>query len=156
MTNSKSRTAAGTINPFVFVQSGAVSASAVANSDGILLALQCTGTGVPILGIGAEWTNAMMGTEWQTNFSPQGYPAATVGQKIRVYEDGEDTVMTVGSGYIVEPDDLLISDASGNAVPLRLATAASGTHWVGARAIEYGFAGDPIRVSVYTRPYTKP
>ena len=159
MVNSQSRTAAGTINPFRFVISGAVAAASVTNpaaNQGILLALQATGGTAPIIGIGAEWTNAIMGTQWQVNFVPQGFPAAAVNDKIRVYEDGENTILMVGSGYIVEPDDLLVSDASGNGIPLRHATASSGFYWVGARALEYGFPGDPIAVQVYTRPYTKP
>ena len=142
MTNSKSRVAGGTINPFRFIQ----------GQPGVMLgALQCTGAGVEIIGIGAEWTNAMMGQQYQTSLVPQGFPAATSGQGIRVYEDGEDTIIMVGSGYTVMPDNLLVSDASGNAIPINLA--ASGVQWIGARAIEAGVAGDPIRVSVLTRPY---
>jgi hypothetical protein len=156
MMNSNSRTAVGTINPARFVMSGAAQASLVAGSNGILLAAQCSGPGVPIIGIGHESTTAMMGTQAQIDFVLQGYPAATVGKPLRVYEDGESTLLVVGSGQIVEPDDYLISDASGNAVPLRYASVAAGIHWVGARAIEYGFAGDPIFVQVYTRAVTKP
>lgn len=140
--NSKSRIAYGTINPFTFIQ----------GKPGVMLgALQCSGPGVEIIGIGAEWTNAMMGQAYQTSLIPQGFPAATTGQAIKVYEDAEDTIIMVGSGYTVMPDNLLVSDASGNAVPINLA--ASGNQWIGARAIEAGVAGDPIRVSVYTRPY---
>lgn len=158
MMNSNSRTAAGTINPFRFVMSGAVAASSVTNpsaNQGILLALQATAN-APIIGIGAEWTTAMSGTLGQINYVPQNFPAAALNDKIRVYEDGESTLLMVGSGQIVEPDDLLKSDASGNALPLNYAAAASGIHWVGARAIEGGFAGDPIFVQVYTRAVTKP
>jgi hypothetical protein len=138
--NSKSRVAGGTINPFVFIQ----------GNPGVELgALQCTGAGVEIIGIGAEWTNSMMGANQQTTLVPQGFPAATVGQDIKIYEDGEDTIIMVGSGYTVMPDNLLVSDASGNAIPLTVGTNNS---WIGARAIEGGVAGSPIRVSVYTRP----
>lgn len=138
--NSKSRIAGGTINPFTFIQ----------GNPGVMLgALQCTGAGVEIIGIGAEWTNAMMGQSFQTTLVPQGFPAATSGQAIKVYEDGEDTIIMVGSGYTVMPDNLLVSDASGNAIPLTIGT---NNAWIGARAIEAGVAGDPIRVSVYTRP----
>lgn len=140
--NSKSRIAGGTINPFRFVQT---------NPGVILGALQCTGPGVEIIGIGAEWTTSMMGANFQTTYVPQGFPAAYTNQAIKVYEDGEDTIVFVASGYTVMPDNLLVSDASGNAVPINLA--ASGNQWIGARAIEAGVAGDPIRVSVYTRPY---
>lgn len=149
--NAKSRIAAGTINPFTFIQSGAMVTSVTATqfTGGELTALQCTGAGVEIIGIGAEWTNAMAGAN---NLSPYSMPAATQGQAIRVYEDGEDTVIMVGSGYNVVPDQLLTSDASGNAIPANVATASTG--WIGARAIESGIAGDVIRVSVYTRcPY---
>jgi hypothetical protein len=140
--NSKSRIAGGTINPFVFIQ----------GIPGVELgALQCSGAGVEIIGIGAEWTNSMMGANQQTTLVPQGFPAATTGQDIKVYEDGEDTIIMVGSGYTVQPDNLLVSDASGNAIPINLA--AAGVQWVGARAVEAGVAGSPIRVSVYTRPY---
>lgn len=141
--NSKSRVAGGTINPFVFIQG-------LPGTE--LGALQCSGPGVEIIGIGAEWTNAMMGQSYQTTLVPQGFPAATTGQAIRVYEDGEDTIIMVGSGYTVMPDNLLVSDASGNAIPIVL-TDTSAVQWIGARAIEAGVAGDPIRVSVYTRPY---
>jgi hypothetical protein len=149
--NAKSRVAAGTINPFTFIQSGAMVASDSANgfTGGQLTALQCTGSGVEIIGIGAEWTNAMAGAN---NQSPYSLPAATIGQGIRVYEDGEDTIVMVGSGYNVMWDQLLTSDASGNAIPANVSTAS--TQWIGARAIEAGIAGDVIRVSVYTRgPY---
>lgn len=141
--NSKSRVAGGTINPFRFIQ----------GNPGVELgALQCSGPGVEIIGVGAEWTNAMMGTQVQTSLVPQGFPAATEGQSIRVYEDGEDTIMMVGSGCTVMNDNLLVSDASGNAVPLS-PTDTGKVNWIGARAIEAGVAGDVIRVSVYTRPY---
>lgn len=151
--NSHSRIAAGTINPFRFIQSGATASplpSPCTNNE--LLALQCSGPGVEIIGIGAEWTNAMMGTAVQTQLVPQGFPAATSGQPIRVYEDGEDTIVMVGSGYTVMPDNLLVSDASGNAIPIVL-TSTSAVQWIGARAIEPGVAGDVIRCTVYTRPY---
>lgn len=139
MTNSLSRIAGGTINPFTFIQ----------GQPGVMLgALQCTGGGVPIIGVGAEWTSAMMGQAIQTTLIPQGFPAAASGQSIRVYEDGENTVMMVGSGFTVMPDDLLKSDASGNAIPV---STAAGIQYVGARAIEAGVAGDVIRVQVYTR-----
>lgn len=141
MTNSLSRIAGGTINPFTFIQ----------GQPGVMLgALQCTGAGVPIIGIGAEWTNAMMGQAYQTTLIPQGFPAATSGQSIRVYEDGENTILMVGSGYTVMPDNLLVSDASGNGIPVG---ASAGQQYVGARAIEAGIAGDIIRVQVYTRFY---
>jgi len=136
--NSKSRIAGGTINPFVFV---------IGNPGVELGALQCAGSG-EIIGIGAEFTNAMMG---QALAPAQGFPAAVAGQGIKVYEDGEDTIIMVGSGQVVQPDNLLVSDASGNAKPIALATV--GLQWIGARAIEGGVAGDPIRVSVYTRPF---
>lgn len=141
MTNSKSRMAYGTINPFTFIQGG---------TGFILGALQCTGGASEIIGIGAEWTNAMMGQAFQTSLVPQGFPAAASGQSIRVYEDGEDTILMVGSGFTVMPDMLLKSDASGNGIPI---TATAGNQWIGARAVEGGVAGDIIRVSVYTRPY---
>ena len=151
----QSRTAAGTINPFRFVQSGVT--SPLADGSTVLLALQCTGAGVPIIGIASEWTDNIMGTQWQTTLIPQGYPAAAIGDKVGVYLDSSmDTLLMVGSGFIVEPDDLLISDASGNAKPFNPKSASSGINWVGARAIEGGFAGDVIRVQVYTRAVTIP
>lgn len=135
--NSKSRIAGGTINIFTFVQ----------GNPGVMLgALQCTGGGVEIIGIAAEFTDNMMGAQGQPVFLPQGYPAAVSGGSLKLYEAGEDTIIMVGSGYTVEPDNLLVSDASGNAIPINLA--ASGLQWVGARAIEAGVAGDPIRCSV--------
>lgn len=150
--NSNTRIAAGTINPFVFIQSGATGPVPTEADGNELLALQCSGPGVEIIGIGAEWTNAMYGTSVQTALVPQGFPAAVAGKAIRVYEDGESTIIAVGSGYTVQPDNLLVSDASGNAIPIVL-TATSAVQYIGARAIEGGVAGDPIRVQVYTRPY---
>ena len=149
--NSLTRTAAGTINPFTFIQSGAMATNPPNAEAGELLALQCTGAaGAEIIGIGAEWTNAMMGTAVQTGLVPQGFPAATAGQSIRVYEDGENAIIMVGSGVNVVADQLLTSDASGNAIP-STNTASSHTQWIGARAIESGTAGQVIRVQVYTR-----
>ena len=136
--NSKSRVAGNTINPFSFI----------IGQPGVELgALQCTGSG-EIIGIGAEFTMAMMG---QALGPVQGFPAAYAGQGIKVYEDGEDTVIMVGSGQTVSPDNLLVSDGSGNAAPLNLAGV--GNKFYGARAIEGGAAGDVIRVSVYTGSY---
>lgn len=141
MTNSLSRIAYGTINPFTFV---------IGMPGTELGALQCTGGGVPIIGVAPEWTNNMMGTAWQTQLIPQGYPAAASGQSIRVYEDGENALLMIGSGFTVEPDNLLVSDASGCGKPV---ASAAGQQFVGARAIEPGVAGDIIRVQVYTRQY---
>lgn len=153
---TNSRTAAGTINPFKFIQTGAMVADDSTSNPpfvgGELTALQCTGAGVEILGIGAEWTSAMMGTPAQVAYNPQGYPAATKGMPIRVYGDGEETIISVGSGYTVAPDTLLVSDASGNAIPLN-PTDTSQVQWIGARAIEGGLPGEPIRVTVVLRPY---
>lgn len=142
--NSLSRIAYGTINPFRFVQ----------DAPGILNgALQATGGGVPIVGIAQEWTDNIMGTNWQTQFTPQGYPAAASGEPLRLYQDFDmNAMILVGSGFNVLPNQLLVSDASGNAVPINLAT--QGTQWIGARAIEGGTAGTLIRCQVYTTPYT--
>jgi hypothetical protein len=141
--NSKSRIAGGTINPFSFI---------IGNPGVELGCMQATGAtsasnaGAEIIGIAAEWTDQIMGTQQQLSFVPAGYPAATTGQALRVYEEGEDTILMVGSGFTVEPDNLLTSDASGNGIPITLT--ASGPQWVGARAIEAGLPGQPIRVSV--------
>jgi hypothetical protein len=139
--NSLSKIAYGTINPFTFVQ----------DAPGILNgALQCSGPGVPIIGIAQEWTDNAPGTRWQQAFTPQGYPAAASGEPLRLYQDFDQNAMVmVGSGQTVEPGSMLVSDASGYAVQINLA--ASGQQWVGARAIEGGVAGDVIRVAVYTR-----
>lgn len=140
MDRSLSKIAYGTINPFRFVQD----APGIVNG-----VLQCSGTGVPISGISAEWVDNMMGTRWQTAFVPQGYPAAASGEPLKVFEDGSmDALIMVGSGATVVPNQMLVSDASGNA---RGATIGGGGQWVGAKAIEGGVAGDPIRVMVYTR-----
>jgi len=137
---TNSRIAGGTINPFSFVQ----------GQPGTELgALQCSGPGVEIIGISGVYTNMMQG---QYGSPAQGFPAATSGQPIQIFGDGEDTIIMVGSGYTVEPDNLLVSDASGNAIPIVL-TATGAEQWIGARAIEAGVAGDPIRVSVVLRPY---
>lgn len=146
---TNSRIAAGTINPFTFLQSGATNPQ---NNSGQLTALQCSGPGVPIIGIAPEWTNNMMGTQAQQSFAPGGWPAATAGQAIRVYGDGEEALLMVGSGYTVEFDNYLVSDASGNGVPINL-TSTSAEQWIGAQALEAGVAGDVIRVLVYLRPY---
>jgi hypothetical protein len=134
---NNSRVAGGTIQIASFIQ----------GNPGVQLgALQCSGAGVEILGIAQEFTNAMMG---QALAPAQGFPAATVGQHIRVYGDGEETVVIVGSGYTIMPDNLLTSDGSGFAIPITLGAT---TQWIGARAIEAGLPGDPIRVTVVLRP----
>lgn len=143
-----SRIAGGTIQPFSFVQRfvGSVPA-AILNSPPELLCLQCSGTGVEILGISQEWTNAPLGLAGQTTV-----PAANAGERLMIYGDGAETIIMVGSGYNVMEDDDLTSDASGNAIPANVAT--SSTNWIGARALERGFAGSPIRVTVVLRgPY---
>ena len=142
---NNSRYAAGTINPFRFIQTDPAQTYYPE-----LSCLQCTGSGVEILGIAAEWTNAMMG---QTLAPPQGFPDATVGQGVRVYGDGEETILCVGSGVTVLVDNLLTSDASGNGIPITLASTSN--QFIGARALENGLPGDPIRVTVCLRPYTK-
>lgn len=144
---SLSKIAYGTINPMRFVQ----------DAPGIINgALQATGSSVPIIGIAAEWVDNMMGTRWQTTFVPQGYPAAASGEPLRLYNQSDmDTMIIVGSGQTVLPGMLLYSDASGNAVPV-LGSTSSGLYWIGARAIEGGLAGDPIRCECVLFPYTKP
>lgn len=144
----RSRRAYGTINPMRFVQ----------DAPGIINGiLQCSGTGVPIVGIAWESITAMPGTFAQTTYVPQNYPAAASGTDMRLYEEnGMETMIIVGSGATVVPNQLLVSDASGNARGLDIASASSGTHWIGGQAIEGGVAGDPIRVQVRMFPYTKP
>lgn len=137
---NNSRIAGGTINPFSFLQP---------NPGVELGALQCSGPGVEIIGIAGVYTNRMQG---QDGAPAQGYPAATVNQPILVYGDGEETILMVGSGYTIEPDNLLVSDASGNGIPLD-PTTTTPVQWVGARAIEGGVSGDPIRVTVVLRNY---
>jgi len=141
--NSLSRIAYGTINPFRFVQ----------QAPGIPLgALQASGSDVPIIGIAQEWTNNIMGTLYQP---AQGYPAAASGEVLRLYENYDmNAMIMVGSGQTVVPGSMLVSDASGNAVGVNLATA--GLKWVGAIAVEGGVAGDVIRVQVYTQAITVP
>jgi hypothetical protein len=136
--NSSSRIAYGTINPFTFIQ----------DAPGIPFgALQATGGGVPIVGVAAEWVNNMMGTSWQTAFSPQGYPAAASGNPIRVYEQFDmNAMVVVGSGQTVLPNQLLVSDASGYAKPVTMS--GGGQQWIGARALEGGVAGTLIRCQV--------
>ncbi len=140
--NTLSRIAYGTINPMRFVQ----------DAPGIQGgALQCSGAGVPIIGICAEWLNNMPGTPWQTAFVPQNYPAAASGNPIRLYGEVDmNTMIIVGSGQTVLPNQLLVSDASGNAAPASLAS--SSLQWIGARAIEGGVAGNPIRCETYLVP----
>lgn len=143
--NALSKKAYGTINPMRFVQD----APGIVNG-----ALQCSGAGVPIIGIAVEATTNIMGTAWQP---AQGYPAAASGDNLRIYgENGPETMLVVGSGQIIVPNQLLTSDASGNGVGLNIATASSGVHWVGAKAIEGGEGGNPIRVIPLMFPYTKP
>lgn len=144
---SLSKIAYGTINVMRFVQ----------DAPGILNgALQATGQGTEIIGIAAEFTDNMMGTRWQTSFTVQGYPAAASGEPLKLYDESDmDTMIIVGSGQTVVPNQLLYSDASGNAVPV-VGSASSGTYWIGAKAIEGGLAGDPIRCRALRFPYTKP
>lgn len=137
---TNSRIAGGTINPFSFI---------MGNPGVELGALQCSGGTAEILGISAVYTNAMPG---QTGAPAQGSPAATIGQAVQVWGDGEETIVMVGSGYTVSPDQLLISDASGNAIPL-VATSTAAEQWIGARSIEGGTPGNPIRCTVNLRPY---
>jgi hypothetical protein len=141
-TNSKSRIAYTQIKPFSFI----------AGQPGTILgARQATSANTPILGVGPEWTNLLMGTKEQILSNPSGYPAAEIGDPIRVYEAGEDALIMVGTGQTVSPDQFLTSDASGYARPVNLATTT--VEWVGARAIEGGTAGDIIRCSVVCFPY---
>jgi len=148
---TNSRMAAGTIFPFSFIQSGNVGPNQGSPSSNELLALQCTGAGIEIVGISAVWTDQMMGTAGQLQNYPVNTPAAVVGERLQVWGDGTETMVMVGSGYTVQPDNLLVSDASGFAIPINLS--ASGVQWIGARAIEAGVAGDVIRVTTVLRPY---
>lgn len=144
----RSRIAYGTINPMRFVQAqpGVI--------NGII---QCSGPGVPIEGIAWESIIAMPGTQTQTTLVPQNYPAAASGSFMRLYEmGGMETMLIVGSGQTIYPNQFITSDASGNGVGLDIGATTSGTKWIGAKAIEGGDAGNPIRVEVYTVPYTKP
>lgn len=150
------RTAAGTINPMTFIQTGNMVTTAIPGVQGNeLLALQCTGAGVEILGVAQEFANGPAGTPAN---APQVWPAATIGQPVRVYGDGEEAIVVVGSGYQIIPDQLLTSDASGNAIPVGSPGAGK---WIGARAIEsangvdppWG-AGYPIRVTVKLNPFS--
>jgi len=138
----------GTINPMRFVQA----APGIING-----VLQATGSSVPLLGIAWESVTAMMGTYAQTTFTPQGYPAAASGDKLRLYEqEGMETMVIVGSGVTIVPNQFLTSDGSGNAVGVNPLTIAAGAYWIGGEAIEGGVAGDPIRVAVRRFCYTKP
>ncbi len=134
---SISAVAGGTINPFSFI---------MPQPNVLNGAIQATGSGSPYLGVGPEWVQGMMGTFLQTTLLPQGYPSASTGQAIRVYGALEEALLMVGSGQTVVANNLLVSDASGFAVPCNIA--ASGQQWVGAQAIEGGTAGSPIRVRV--------
>ena len=73
-------------------------------------------------------------------------------EPLAVHGDGEQCLLVVGSGYTVMPDNDLVSDASGNGIPLSLTTS---SQYIGARAIEGGVAGDPIRVTVTLRDATR-
>lgn len=147
MYNSLSRIAYGSINPMRFVM----------DQPGVMLgALQCTANG-QIIGIAQIGVSNMPGTAWQQQGMPQMWPAAASGQAFQLFESNDiDTMVVVGSGFTVLPNQFLYSDASGNAQPLNTATAASGLYWIGAKSIEGGVAGDPIRVQVMTFPFTKP
>ncbi len=136
---SNSRTAGGTINIASFVM----------NQPGVELgALQCSAGGIPV-GIAQEGPHGMPGA-----FGPAGAStlvAAQAGQPFRVYCNGEPALLTLGiSGC--NPDDFLVSDASGNALPVVL-TNSSSAQWVGARAVEGGVAGSIIRAVVNIFPY---
>jgi hypothetical protein len=140
--NSLSRIAYGTINPMRFVQ----------QAPGIIGgALQASGPTVPTLGIAWE---SVTGPQGAFGTPAQGYPAAASGQGFRMYGPVDmNTMVIVGSGYTVMPGNELVSDASGNAVPLDLTTTT--VHWVGARAFEGGVEGNPIRVEIVQYPYVK-
>lgn len=144
---SLSRMAYGDVNPMRFV---------MAAPGQFLGALQATAN-AQVIGISQIGVNNMPGTPWQTQFVPQMYPAAASGQGFQLYEEDDwDTMVVVGSGFTVLPNQWLISDASGNARPINTATVGSGLYWVGAQSIEPGVAGDPIRVKVTTFPLTIP
>jgi len=66
-----------------------------------------------------------------------------------VIGDGRQALIIVGSGYTVLPGVDLGSDASGNGIPITLGSTAVD---IGARTIEGGLPGDPIRVLVTLRP----
>lgn len=138
--NDNSAIAGGTINPMRFVQ-------ATPGIQGSVL--QCSGPGVEIVGIADQYTNNMMGTL----FTPaQGWPIATTGQALRVHPDGDQCLLVVGSGNTVLPGMDLGSDASGNGIPVTMGSTAVD---VGARSVEGGVSGDPIRVIVQLRPRTR-
>ena len=136
----KSKIAGGNINICTFVQT-----DPAAPMNGCI---QCTGGNVPILGIAQEFTNQMAGTQGVTPAL-----AASKGQPIAIRDNApgdigmQDVLLCVGSGYTVEPDNYLVSDASGNGIPLSITSSRTTAQYVGAIAVEAGTPGSYIRVT---------
>ena len=136
-----SRIAGGNINICTFL---------ISNPTAPLLGcLQATGGNAPLLGIAQEFTNQMAGTLGTTPAL-----AAIAGQPVAVRTNQDiglqDVLLCIGSGYTVEPDNLLISDASGNGIPLNITSSRTTAQWIGAIAIEAGLPGQYIRVTPVT------
>jgi hypothetical protein len=142
MPTNNSRIAYGTINPMRFCMPA---------PGEIFGVVQATGPGTPVVGIAMESVNGPMGAY---GTPAQGYPAAASGGAIMLYEPYDmQTMVIVGSGQTVLPNTLLVSDASGNAKALDLASTTA--QWVGAMAVEPGVEGNPIRVIPLMFPYVK-
>jgi hypothetical protein len=78
------------------------------------------------------------------------YPAAELDDGVRVYGDGETTLLEAGAAFTA--DEYLVSDSSGRGVRNLLGDAA--VKGIGARAIESATAaGQLVKVQVHIQPY---
>jgi hypothetical protein len=84
------------------------------------------------------------GTHDTPGLTGAGVYAATNGQGIQVFQDGDECLITVGTGGVTA-GDLVQAGSTGTAVTLSLAT---GNNYVGGRMLETGAAGDLRRMLV--------
>jgi hypothetical protein len=103
--------------------------------------------------VGTAKTQIIVGIADQATYDPPGLNgsaayAATDGKPLRVYGQGDQCLLKVGSGAGVTQGDLLRSDASGNAVTVVGTVSGTAELYVGARALESANASELVRVEV--------
>jgi hypothetical protein len=130
----------GNINPSRFVKIES------AGTTGYEVLQAAAGTDRPI-GISQEGTRQPPGV-----IGSDGY-AAHQGETLQVYGEGEEALLTIGSGGVTQ-GDYLKSDASGQGVTVAF-TLGSGTIFYGAVALETANAGELARVLVKCGPLTQ-
>jgi len=131
--NNRNFTAGGNINVCRFVTPSV-------NSD--FTVIQATATTLPI-GISQMGQKGPPGVSGVTDDL-----AAASGDTLRVYGQGEETLLELGSGGI-QAGQYLQPDANGKGVAAPFTT---GTIYIGAYALESGSAGEKVRVQVLRFP----